>query len=330
MGPKTRLVIVGTVVAAIALGCNVKKKPEKPGNSRPQAPKVREAAVPGFFYPAEKAELAEMVDSFLADVKAEPLENVRGLISPHAGYRFSGQTAAYAYKQLLERDVRTIILMGPSHTALFRGASIPDATAYSTPLGNVPVSPRAKELAKIRPLITNPPCEVRRPAWWSQSPKKAPPFGEDTPHTWEHSLEVQLPFLQRTLKDFTIIPIVFAEERLVDVEKVARVLMDHMDDTTVFVVSSDLSHYKPYAEARRLDTACTKAICDLDLDAMKQQEACGKAPILALMHIAKQRQWKAKLLDYRNSGDTAGDRSAVVGYAAIVFFEPKEEGTENR
>jgi predicted class III extradiol MEMO1 family dioxygenase len=311
-------------VMAVAAGCSSKGNEEKREGASPKGGKIREPAVAGLFYPAEKEELARMIDGFLANVDTPPVENLRGLVCPHAGYRFSGPIAAYGYKQLLGRDVRTVVVMGPSHTSEFRGASIPDVEAYRTPLGEIRLSPKAKELAKIRPLITNPPCRVVRPPWWQQSPKKAPPIGEDTPHTWEHSLEVQLPFLQRTLKDFEIVPIVFAARELVDVEQVARILEGSIDDKTVLIASSDLSHYYPYEVARQKDARCTKAICDLDIEAMKKQEACGQAPILTLMHIAKKKGWKAKLLDYRNSGDTAGDKSGVVGYAAIAFFEPNQ------
>lgn len=321
MNRKGWLLIVGIVAAAaVALGLTMKRKPSG-------GEKIREPAVAGLFYPAKKDALAAMVDAFLSNVDVPPVENVRGLVCPHAGYRYSGQTAAYAYKQLLRRDIRTVIVMGPSHYALFRGASIPDAVEYRTPLGAVEISPKAKELAKIAPFVINPRCRVRRPPWWVQSPKKAPPVGEDTPHTWEHSVEVQAPFLQQTLKEFTIMPVVFGQ---VDPEEAWKVLIKYVDEKTVLVASSDLSHYYPYDVAKRMDASCTKAICELDIERMKGEEACGKLPILTLMYIAKQKGWKAKLLDYRNSGDTAGDKSGVVGYAAIVFFEPKKSESENR
>lgn len=313
--------------AAAALGVTLKKTPSEQSEASPKGTKVREAAVAGLFYPADKKSLSTMIDSFLARADAPPLENVRGLVSPHAGYEFSGPIAAYGYKQLVGRKVRTVIVMGPSHYAYFTGASIPDVDMYRTPLGTIPLSPKARELAGIHPLIANPPCRVERPSWWRQSSKKAPAPGEDTPHTWEHSLEVQLPFLQKTLADFTLVPIVFGE---VDPEQVANILKDHIDDATILIASSDLSHYKPYEVANRMDRACVKAVCDFDIEAMKKQEACGKGPILTLMHIAKRKGWKAKLLDYRNSGDTAGDKSGVVGYAAIAFYEPPQpENKEN-
>lgn len=322
-------VVLGVILvaAAVALGMTLKKTPRQQPDTLSRTTKVRESAVRGLFYPADKAALSTMIDVFLGQVDTAALENVRGLVSPHAGYEFSGLTAAHAYKQLAGRKVRMAIVMAPSHYAAFRGASIPDVDAYQTPLGTIALSPKAKELARIRPLITNPPCRVNRPLWWSRSSKKAPPPGEDTPHTWEHSLEVQLPFLQKTLGDCTLIPIVFGK---VDPEEVAAILKDFIDDETVLIASSDLSHYHPYEVANKMDRDCVKAICDLDTEAMKEQEACGASPILTLMHLAKRNGWKTRLLDYRNSGDTAGDKSGVVGYAAIAFYEPsRPENKEN-
>jgi len=149
-----------------------------------------------------------------------------------------------------------------------------------------------------------------------------PPFGQDTPHTWEHSMEVQLPFLQRVLKRLTVLPIVFGE---VDASRAARVLAGFVDEKTFLIASSDLSHYHPYQAAVQKDSSCIRAICDLDVAWMEREEACGKAPILTLMHLARAKGWKARLLDYRNSGDTSGDKSRVVGYAAIGFYEPEKE-----
>ncbi len=285
--------------------------------------RVRQPAVAGMFYPADPRTLGEQIDGFLAGTRAARLEHLRALISPHAGYRFSGDTAAEGYAQLTGRGIRTVVVMAPSHCAAFEGASIPDVDAYETPLGRIQLSPQAKELAKIPPFVSNPPCRVRRPDWWRSAPKDLPAFGADTPHTWEHSLEVQLPFLQKTLKDFTLIPIVFGK---VDPQTVARALVEHvLDDQTLFVASSDLSHYYPYIVARRLDESCTETIVAGEIEDRSRHEACGMLPNLALMHIARDRGWEAKLLKYCNSGDTAGDKSRVVGYAAVAFVESSGE-----
>jgi AmmeMemoRadiSam system protein B/AmmeMemoRadiSam system protein A len=293
--------------------------------------KVRGMAVAGLFYPRHKDDLTKAVDGYLKDAKPEAIENVRGLVCPHAGYEYSGATAAFGYKLLAGRDIRTVVVMGPSHYATFQGASIPDVDAYETPLGMIPLSPKAAELAKLAPFVVNPRCKVVRPdrGQWLKAPKELPPFGEDTPHTWEHSLEVQLPFLQRTLKDFSIVPVVFGnpstpQEAPVDAEQVANVLLKHLDDKTLLVASSDLSHFHTYEAARGLDTTCCKAICSLNTEWMERQEACGKGPLLALMHVARKMGWKAKLLDYRNTGDVTGERSrGVVGYAAVAFYDSR-------
>jgi AmmeMemoRadiSam system protein A len=279
--------------------------------------KVRPAAVAGLFYPQDQDELARKIDGFLAQAKKSPMTHLWGLVCPHAGYEFSGPVAAYGYKQLQGRRYSTVIVMGPSHYADFQGAALPDADALATPFGLIPVSPKAARLAASPPLTVNPPCVVQRPDWWRQSPAASSSSGPDSPQTWEHSVEVQLPFLQRTLKGFRVIPIVFGR---VAPAEIAKAIGEYVDDSTLLVASSDLSHYYPYDQARQLDDACVKAICDLDVQRMQAQEACGKGPILALMNLARAKGWKTRLLDCRNSGDTSGERSRVVGYAAIAFY----------
>jgi len=325
--------IAGLAFAISVAGCR-EAGPAAPPSAQPEATvqaagqlrqgkpdaKVRPAAVAGLFYPGKKESLSKEIDEFLDAAKPAGIKRLRGLVVPHAGYRYSGPIAAVGYKQLVGREIRTVVVMGPSHYAAFRGAFISDADAYETPLGRVPLAPMARELAGHRPFVVRPEGRVERPSWAEESPRQPPPRGEDLPDTWEHSLEVQVPFLQKTLTDFKIVPIVFGD---VDPEAVARELAKRLDEKTLLVASSDLSHYYPDKTARDLDTTCIQAVCQLNCQWMEQQEACGKAPILTLMHLARSKGWKAKLLDYRNSGDTAGDRSHVVGYAAIAFFEPE-------
>jgi AmmeMemoRadiSam system protein A len=283
---------------------------------------VREPAVAGLFYPAEERALAKTVDALLESAPTHRFPRLKGLVCPHAGYSFSGQTAAIGYKTLVGREIQTVIVMGPSHYALLEGACIPDAQAYRTPLGLVPISEKAQSLAKTAPFALEKPCLVQRPPWWAQGPKPAPERGQDTPETWEHSVEVQVPFLQRVAVNFKLLPIVLGD---VDPERVAKALAAILDDKTIVVASSDLSHYHPYNAAKELDNRCVQAICAMNTDDMKGQEACGKTPILALMHLAKIKGWKAQLLDCRNSGDVAADKDRVVGYAAVAFFEPAVE-----
>ena len=232
--------------------------------------------------------------------------------------------AAYAYRLLAGREYATVVVMGPSHYADLRGASVTNADVFRTPLGDVPISSKARVLAQSAPFALEPHCYVQRPGWWPQSSRAAPVT--DTADTWEHSVEVEIPFLQKTLKDFQLVPVVMgAELGEAEIRQAAQVLGTIIDDETLIVASSDLSHYYSYATAQELDRRCVKAICDLDIDTMETQEACGRIPILTLMQLARERGWKPRLLDCRNSGDTAGEKSRVVGYAAIAFYAPPAE-----
>jgi MEMO1 family protein len=284
---------------------------------------VREPAVAGLFYPKDPAELSRLIDSLLAAAPAGSDGDLKAIICPHAGYEFSGPVVAYAYKNLVGRRYDTVIILAPSHYALVDGASVSAADAWRTPLGLVPVSPKARALAQISPCLGETNCPVQRPGWWPQAPKPAPEPGKDTPDTWEHSAEVQVPFLQKVLTNFTILPVTIGDA---DPAQVARAVATQLDDKTLIVVSSDLSHYHSYDEARQLDDRCVKAMCSLDIATMESQEACGKLPILTLLHLARQNGWQARFLDYRNSGDTSGDKShGVVGYSAIAFYAPAVE-----
>ena len=301
----------------------------KPGGKKGETPttgpvrradgKVREPAVAGLWYPNDGQGLARTVNMLLSATAAGVPGKVRAMICPHAGYRFSGLTAAVAYKQLMGQDVRTVIVLAPSHTATFPGASIPEVQAYRTPLGLIRMAPLAATLAKVKPFTTAPKVKANRPLWWKQSSKKAPAAGQETPHTWEHSLEVQLPFLQWTLGNFQLLPVVYGE---VDPAVVADILSNQIDDSTVVIASSDLSHDNAYDAAKSLDAWCVKAARELDIKAMRAQSACGKGPILTVMHLAKEKGWKPTVLDYRNSGDVpGGNKKSVVGYMAVVFME---------
>lgn len=316
----------GTALLALLLsgsGCGA--RPETAGNMAPtnspdlgppSSRQAREPAVAGLFYPGEEAALSRNLDRLLQAAPERPVARLRGLVCPHAGYEYSGPCAAMAYKALAGQSVETVIVMGPSHYAWFQGACIPNAETYRTPLGLVPISPKAKALAKVAPFMLEPQCPVQRPPWSRQAPKPTPEPGQDTPETWEHSVEVQVPFLQKVLKDFKLLPVVIGEA---DPEAIAKGLAAALDDKTVVVASTDLSHYHSYSAAKELDNRCVKAICNGDIGQMRTQEACGKTPVLALMHLARLKGWKAQLLDYRNSGDATGDKDRVVGYTAVAF-----------
>ncbi len=279
---------------------------------------VREAAVAGLFYPAAAKDLTAQLDTLLVKAERVPLGKLRGLVCPHAGYEYSGPTAAIAYKQVAAGDFDTVVVLAPSHYADFEGVSVADVEAFTTPLGKIPLSSQAAKLAAVPPFCGHPKCDVSRPSWWRQASMQVPPFGEDTPDTWEHSLEVQLPFLQTVLKDFRLIPAVFGRA---DAAQAADALAPFVDDRTLVIASSDLSHFYPADVADQLDASCVRAVCDLDVKWMQHEEACGKLPVLTLMHLAIQKGWKTRLLDIRNSGAATGDCSNVVGYAAVAFFE---------
>lgn len=324
-----RIALVAVVWSAC--GCNARteasRSQQSSNRAEPAKPsegprRIREPAVAGLFYPGDERALAKAVDALLERAPEQHFPRLKGLVCPHAGYTFSGQTAAIGYKTLAGRELETVIVLGPSHYALFEGACIPDAEAYRTPLGLVPISEKARRLASVAPFGLEKPCPVQRPAWWSQAPKAAPELGQDTPETWEHSVEVQVPFLQRVVGKFKLLPVVVGQA---DPERIAKALAEIVDDKTIVVASSDLSHYHPYDEAKDKDSRCVKAICDMDTEDMKGQEACGKLPILSLMHLAKIKGWQAQLLDCRNSGDATGEKDRVVGYAAVALFEPATE-----
>jgi MEMO1 family protein len=281
---------------------------------------VRPAAVAGLFYPKEPKRLAETVDRCLAEAPANTTSGVRALICPHAGYEFSGPVAGYSYKQITGASFETVIILAASHYAWFEGACVPATSAYETPLGRAPVSEKAQQLGKQKPFVIEPRCQVQRPPWSGASSRTAPSAGDDTPETWEHSIEVQVPFLQRTLKRFKILPVMFGNA---DPAEVAKALAPLIDEKTLVIASTDLSHYHRYDEARTLDRQTLKWVCDQNISELQsaaaEERACGRMPVLTLLHLAKLKGWQPELLDYRNSGDTAGDKARVVGYGAVVF-----------
>ncbi len=287
------LVLAGALVTSLIPAQRARVAPEPTELVNPA--RVRQAAVVGRFYPADPQQLEQAVEGYLADVPTAPLTGLRALVAPHAGYRFSGPTAAFAYQQLKGRPIDTVYVLAPSHHVPFAGVSIPDVDAYRTPLGLCRLAPEANTLRGLSPFTTV--AEA---------------------HTTEHSLEVQLPFLQRALGEFKLVPLVFGK---VDPRAVAEVLAPRLGPGAIIIASSDLSHYYPYDTARQLDQTTTQAIEQLDIAAVAQAEACGKLPILTVIHLARKLGWKAKVLDLRNSGDTAGAKDRVVGYAAVAFYE---------
>ena len=259
-------------------------------------PTIRQAAVSGMFYPDDPTALQTIIKQQLE--KAPLLaHHFRAIIAPHAGYIYSGETAAYAYKQLttIKNEIRRIVLLGPAHRIAFSGIATSSADYFKTPLGNIPIDRKSiMELQQVTIVKTL-----------------------DEAHTQEHSLEVQLPFLQIVLDDFTLVPIVVGDT---DKESVAEVLEFFWHDpATFFVISSDLSHFHQYSEAKTIDQQTTNAILNLQPENIGYEQACGRTPINGLLNFAQQHQLKPTLLDLRNSGDTAGTHDKVVGYGAFGF-----------
>ncbi len=257
---------------------------------------VRPPAVAGAFYPADPRRLAADVRSFLAAASTPELGfTVRGLIVPHAGYVYSGPVAATGYRLVEGRDdLRRVVMLGPSHFVWFEGLALPDADRLSTPLGELTVDRAAVALLEESPLVVE----------------------SAVAHAREHSLEVQLPFLQVVLPDAAVVPILTGD---VDPADVARVVAPLVDDGTLLVVSSDLSHYHDYDTARRLDAVTAEAIVGREPDALGRDSACGRTGIQASLHLARRFGWRVERCDLRNSGDTAGPRDRVVGYGTFAL-----------
>ncbi len=264
----------------------------------PEERVVLKPAVAGSFYPEDPGQLRSMIQSYLSEAKVPVITKPRGLVVPHAGYVYSGPVAAYGFRALQGRKYDTVIVIGPSHHLLFNGAVVPNATHYRTPLGDVKISEKAMRMVDRKTV--------------SQSNE---PFGP------EHSVEVEIPFLQSVLGDFEIIPVLAGRA---DPRDLARALIPLIDENTLVVASSDLSHYYRYEKAVSLDSNCTQGIPELDFRKMEKCEACGRIPVLTLMYIAREMGWKGILLDYRNSGDTAGREDSVVGYASVAFYREGE------
>jgi hypothetical protein len=303
-----RKLFYGVLVVFLFLsteGCGKAKTP--PPEVKKPEPTVVAPVVAGQFYPAEKEVLRTQIGNYLRSANPAPLEeHLFGIIVPHAGYQYSGPVAAYAYKLLEKKQYSTVVVMAPSHHVPVEGVALTTKDFYETPLGKIPI---AKDIAQK--LLKD------HPAWATEDPR---------PYSVEHSLEVELPFLQTVLGDFRLLPIIVGVHQPQVLEQLARALNDLLPgDDVLFVASTDLSHYHPYDEAVAKDKKTLKLIEKMDVaqfaQAVEKDEAelCGSAPVIALMELAKLRGWKPTQIHYANSGDTTGDKSRVVGYGAIAF-----------
>ncbi|MDY6861531.1 MAG: AmmeMemoRadiSam system protein B [Thermodesulfobacteriota bacterium] len=273
--------------------------------------KIRRSAVAGLFYPEEPHTLSSIIERYLQSVSSEDIKGeIIGVISPHAGYIYSGGVAAHAYKLIKDRSYDIVVVIAPSHRVHFNGVSIYNQGGYETPLGIVPV-----DIVLANTLIT----KSRIISYVVEA------------HREEHSLEVQLPFLQKVLKDFMLIPLVMGEQSYEVCEELSKVLVDILaDKKALFVASSDLSHYYSYKRAFKLDKIIVNRIKAFDYKGLSKDlevgtcEACGGGPIVVVMDVAKKLGADTSVvLKYANSGDTSGDMDRVVGYLSAAFINSK-------
>lgn len=261
-------------------------------------PAIRPAAVAGMFYPAHADALRGELAALLAQARApQQPQTPRALIAPHAGYVYSGPVAASAYAALAaaRSRIRRVVLLGPVHRVPVRGLALPGVDRFATPLGEIEVDAAAAAALRDLPQVVE----------------------SAAAHALEHSLEVHLPFLQTVLDGFRLVPLAVGDATTAEVAQVLDRVAGGED--TLIVASSDLSHYLPYADARTADAATLEAMLALE-PRLDHRQACGATPVNGLLQYARSRGWQPALLDARNSGDTAGDRARVVGYAALALY----------
>jgi len=267
---------------------------------------VRQPAVAGSFYPGRAPELESAVDSLLREAARElPASQPapKALIVPHAGYVYSGPTAARGYALLAaaRHNVERVVLLGPAHYVAFTGLALPEADAFASPLGEVRLDPRGPELLSHLHQVIG--------------------YGEA--HAPEHSLEVQLPFIQRVLGDVALLPLLVGDASPHEVAEVLEACWGGPE--TLVLISSDLSHYLPYDLARERDAEAVQHILDFDWP-LPDRSACGARAVNGLLALAPGHGLESRLVDCRNSGDTAGDHARVVGYASVSFTLPSGTG----
>jgi len=296
--------------------------------NKSEAQKVRQAAVAGSFYPSDPKELTAMMDEMLAHAAQPPVtDQILAVVAPHAGFPYSGPVAAYTYGALKGRKYSRVVVIAPSHHESFGFTSIYDGDAYATPLGTIHVDKVfAEKLVKMSSTIQ---LSTR---------------GHDpTSAGAEHAVEVELPWLQRVLGNFELVPIVMGDQsyensRALGVALAKLIKTEGKEGETLVLASSDLSHYHPYDEAVKIDHKTLNALQSWDYFSMSRNfqsriwEACGGAPIVsAMIYAERMGANQARVLKYANSGDVTGDRSRVVGYSADLFVKAAgDKASENR
>ncbi|MBF0161288.1 MAG: AmmeMemoRadiSam system protein B [Magnetococcales bacterium] len=261
---------------------------------------VRQPAVAGSFYPNDPQQLRNMLRQLLESAPVT-LPGPCAMVVPHAGYIYSGYTAACGYRALsratTEQPLRVFIL-SPSHRVFLEGISVGDYRAYRTPLGDVEIDQEIVQRLAAMPDVSR----------------------DTAPHQQEHALEVHLPFLQETVGHFKLVPVIFGR---ISGGHLADILSQVWRPGDLLLASTDLSHFHTYEEARRLDSQCLEAMERITPRTMANTEACGNIGVCALLELARRHQWRSTLADYRTSGDTAGDKNRVVGYVSYLFHTPE-------
>ncbi len=274
---------------------------------------IRKPVVAGSFYTSNPVELKNQIKKFLLNVEKKDFKSIKALISPHAGYFYSGQIAAFAYKQIENRHYDYVVVFAPCHRGMFDGVSIFNGEGYETPLGTVPIAiDEVENLMESSRLIN---------------------FVPDA-HLQEHSLEVQVPFLQTVIKDFKLIPVLVGTQNFTQICEVAKIFSNNFKNKNVlYVISTDLSHFYSSDTAKKLDYVAIEYIKKIDLRGFYEAivsgktEACGAGPLMILLYLAQLNKWnKCEILKYADSGDISGDKSNVVGYLSAVIYEPNKEG----
>jgi AmmeMemoRadiSam system protein B len=270
---------------------------------------LRKSVIAGSWYPGNPSALRRDIEKYFNSVPDTKLAGeVVAIIAPHAGYVYSGQVAAYAYKLVCGNNYDAVIVLGPSHRAAFHGVSVFSSGGYETPLGIVPVAEElAKQIKRNSKLVSDIPAA----------------------HLQEHSIEIQLPFLQYALGNFSFVPLVMGDQSASTCQELAQAIYDSIQGMKVLIVaSSDLSHFHAYKEAINLDGVAIRHLKEGDapglLDSIESDntEACGGGPMAVAILVARKfGANKAQVLKYANSGDVTGDKSSVVGYAAAIYYK---------
>lgn len=260
---------------------------------------IRLPAVAGAFYPSDARVLRDDITRYLNAVSGIPAERPKAVVSPHAGFMYSGQVAAFAYAAIrpFGPDIQRVVVLAPAHRLPFRGLAVPSVDVFRTPAGDVRI-----DTAAIEGVLKSDAIRVLDAAFDN-----------------EHAIEVQLPFLQQVLSDFSLVPILVGEANDEDVASVVDALWG--GEETLIVISSDLSHYLDYESARQRDDHTRQAIEGLAPEQLSSQDACGFIPLRGLLKVARRKGLRIDTLDMRNSGDTAGSREQVVGYGSYAAYQ---------